>query len=147
MPETEFILLLVEDDEAHAELALLTLEKQKMIGKVFHSVDGEDALDFLHQRRKYTPETAPRPNLILLDLRLPKLDGLEVLAGIKNDKVLRRIPVVVLTTSAAERDIASAYDLGVNSYLTKPVGYEELERMLGDLGLYWCQWNQRTLVR
>ena len=136
-------ILLVEDDPDHAELIIRGLEGNLVANRIHHVSDGEAALDYLFRRGEYAEaEKSPRPHLVLLDLRLPKIDGLEVLKEIKADEELRRIPVVVLTSSAAESDIASASDNYVNSYLVKPVEFDEFRRMMGDLGFYWLVWNQ-----
>ena len=136
-------ILLVEDDPDHAELIIRGLQDNGVANRIHHVSDGETALDYLFQRGEYADaETSPRPHLVLLDLRLPKIDGLEVLREIKADEGLRRIPVVVLTSSAAESDIAGASDNYVNSYLVKPVEFDEFRRMMQDLGFYWLVWNQ-----
>jgi len=136
-------ILLVEDDPDHAELIIRGLQDNGVANRIHHVSDGETALDYLFQRGEYADaETSPRPHLVLLDLRLPKIDGLEVLREIKADEGLRRIPVVVLTSSAAESDIAGASDNYVNSYLVKPVEFDEFRRMMRDLGFYWLVWNQ-----
>ena len=136
-------ILLVEDDPDHAELIIRGLQDNGVANRIHHVSDGETALDYLFQRGEYADaETSPRPHLVLLDLRLPKIDGLEVLREIKADEGLRRIPVVVLTSSAAESDIAGAGDNYVNSYLVKPVEFDEFRRMMRDLGFYWLVWNQ-----
>ena len=136
-------ILLVEDDPDHAELIIRGLQDNGVANRIHHVSDGETALDYLFQRGEYADaETSPRPHLVLLDLRLPKIDGLEVLREIKADEGLRRIPVVVLTSSAAESDIAGASDNYVNSYLVKPVEFDEFRRMMKDLGFYWLVWNQ-----
>ena len=104
--------------------------------------DGEAALDYLFRRGQYAdPEQSPRPHVILLDLRLPKIDGLEVLEQIKKAEELRRIPVVILTTSKEEADVARAYDHYVNSYLVKPVDFTEFTKLMETLGCYWLGWN------
>lgn len=137
------VILLVEDNEAHAELVLESLEKHRIANDTYHVEDGEAALDFLFRRRKYADEEpSPRPHVILLDLRLPKVDGLQVLEKIKGDKSLRRIPVVVLTTSEAERDLAQAYECHANSYVVKPIDYEMFVNLMNDLGFYWLSWNK-----
>jgi two-component system response regulator len=108
-----------------------------------HVVDGQEALDYLFHRAEFQdPNLAPRPNLILLDLRLPKVDGLEVLKTIKADADLAGIPVVVLTTSAAEVDMAKAYGNHANSYLVKPVDFPQFLKLMDALGYYWLVWNQ-----
>ena len=136
-------ILLVEDDPDHAALIIRGLEGNLVANQIHHVSDGEAALDYLFRRGEYADAVkSPRPHLILLDLRLPKIDGLEVLREIKQDEVLRPIPVVVLTSSAAESDIAGACDNYVNSYLVKPVEFDELRRMMRDLGFYWLAWNQ-----
>ncbi|MBJ6724130.1 response regulator [Geomesophilobacter sediminis] len=137
-------ILLVEDNPDHAELALRNLEESKLANKVFHVEDGEAALDFLHRRNQYADEQKfPRPHLVLLDLRLPKIDGLEVLKQIKTSEELQSIPVVVLTTSTAERDIAMAYQYHANSYVSKPVDFDTFSQLLRDLDYYWLAWNKR----
>jgi CheY-like chemotaxis protein len=104
--------------------------------------DGEAALDYLLRRGKYAdPSQSPRPHMILLDLRLPRIDGLEVLKAIKESTVLRPIPVIVLTTSDADNDVLQAYLHYANSYVVKPVGYDQLVKLMRDLGSFWLGWN------
>jgi len=137
-------ILLVEDNPDHAELAIRNLDDAKIVNKVHHVQDGQEALDFLYNRGQYSDNTAyPRPHLVLLDLRLPKVDGLEVLKEIKSSDLLKTIPVVILTTSSAERDLAMAYEHHANSYVTKPVDFETFSNLLQDLGYYWLAWNKR----
>lgn len=137
-------ILLVEDNADHAELAIRNLNDGMIANRVFHVEDGEAALDFLNNRGIYQDARLyPRPHLVLLDLRLPKVDGIEVLKEIKGSEQLRLIPVVILTTSAAERDLAMAYQHYANSYLTKPVDFESFSSLLRDLGFYWLAWNRR----
>lgn len=136
-------ILLVEDDFDHAELITRILQDNQMVNQIHHVADGEAALDYLFQRGEYAdPERSPRPHLIPLDLRLPKIDGFEVLRQIKRDEELRRIPLVVLTSSQADSDITRAGDNYVNSYLVKPVAFDEFRRMLRDLRSYWLVWNR-----
>ena len=136
-------ILLVEDNSAHAELVMAGFEKDNVANRIHHVWDGEEALDYLLHKGAYREaEKYPVPNLVLLDLRLPKIDGLEVLKVIKEDATLRRIPVVVLTTSDAERDVAMAYDQHANSYLVKPLDFEKFHKMMIDLGFYWLAWNR-----
>ena len=139
----EYVLvMLVEDNLDHAELVMRTLSEHKVVNKIRHFTEGQSALDYLFRRGEYTePENSPRPNLILLDLRLPRVDGLEILKEIKDSDDLRSIPVVILTTSEAERDIARAYMNHANSYLVKPVGFDEFNKLMEDLGFYWLGWN------
>ena len=106
--------------------------------------DGQAAIDYLYRKEAFAdPLASPRPGVILLDLRLPKVDGLEVLKTIKSDPGLATIPVVVLTTSAAEADMVKAYDLHANSYLVKPVDFPQFVALLDTLGYYWLAWNER----
>jgi CheY-like chemotaxis protein len=136
-------ILLVEDNADHAELVKRNLEHFQVANRLYHVEDGEAALDFLHQRGAYADARRfPRPSLILLDLRLPRVDGLEVLKQVKTDPALHTIPVVILTTSDAERDIALAYHNHANSYVTKPVDFERFSSLLRDLGFYWLAWNR-----
>ena len=135
-------ILLVEDNPAHAELVLRCFEDYPIANTICHVTDGEAALDYLYQRGAYAdPERSPPPHLILLDLRLPKVDGLEVVQEIKTSLQLKHIPVVILTTSSAEADVAGAYAKHVNSYLVKPLDFDKFEQMMDDLGFYWLGWN------
>jgi CheY-like chemotaxis protein len=143
MDPAETVLLLAEDNPDHAELVLRCLEAQPIRHRVVHLPDGEAALAYLTHRPPFErPDTAPTPHLVLLDLRLPKMDGLEVLRAVKASPELRNIPVVVLTTSAADRDVAGAYAAHANSYLVKPLDADRLEQMLRDVGRYWLDWNR-----
>ena len=135
-------ILLVEDNTAHAELVMLSLEDQALANKVHHVKDGEEALDFLFHRGQYSDiEAYPSPHVVLLDLRLPKVDGLEVLKQIRLSDATKMLPVVVLTTSAAEADVARAYEYHANSYLVKPLDFEQFSKLMKDLGFYWLAWN------
>lgn len=137
-------ILLVEDNDAHAELAIRGMRDQLVAHKIHHVVDGEQALNYLFQRGAFAdPAAYPRPNLVLLDLRLPRVDGLEVLRTIKTTPVLLRIPVVVLTSSDAENDIVQSYDLHANSYLVKPLDFKTFTRLMKDIGSYWLGWNAK----
>ena len=139
--EAVFVML-VEDNIDHAELVMRTLESHRIANQIRHFPDGQSALDYLLRQGDYSsPEVSPRPHMILLDLRLPGVDGLEVLRQVKACEDLKHIPVVILTTSEAERDVARAYDNHVNSYLVKPVGFDEFSRLMNDLGFYWLGWN------
>jgi CheY-like chemotaxis protein len=137
------IILLVEDDPAHAEIVRRNLETFRVANRIIHVEDGQAALDYLFRRNSYADTQAhPRPDLILLDLRLPKVDGLEVLRQIKEDKELKRLPTVVLTTSSAETDVVNAYTHGAGSYLVKPVDFEKFTQLMETFGFYWLAWNR-----
>ncbi|MBW4054082.1 MAG: response regulator [Proteobacteria bacterium] len=137
-------ILLVEDNPDHAELVMRNMEDFQVANKIIHVEDGEAALDYLWGRGEYADRRSfPIPHLMLLDLRLPKVDGLEVLKEVKSNADLRAMPVVILTTSDAERDMAKAYKFHANSYVTKPVNFGEFSRLLKDLGFYWLAWNKR----
>jgi CheY-like chemotaxis protein len=136
------LVMLVEDNVDHAELVIRTLEEHRIANRVRHFLDGQSALDYLFQRGEFAGRTDnARPHVILLDLRLPRVDGIDVLKAIKEDEHLKTIPVVVLTTSEAEKDVAKAYYNHANSYLVKPVGFDEFKRLMDDLGFYWLSWN------
>jgi CheY-like chemotaxis protein len=136
------LVMLVEDNADHAELVIRTLEDHRIANKVIHFSEGQSALNYLFRRNEYEdPASSPRPDMVLLDLRLPGIDGLEVLRLIKERDELKNVPVIILTTSEAEKDVASAYSHHVNSYLVKPVGYEEFSKLMNDLGYYWLSWN------
>jgi CheY-like chemotaxis protein len=141
------LVMLVEDNADHAELVIRTLEDHRISNRIEHFTDGQSAIDYLLRQGEYSnPETSPRPHIILLDLRLPRVDGLVVLGKIKENPELKAIPVIVLTTSEAERDVTRAYDNYVNSYLVKPVGFEEFSKLMNDLGFYWLGWNTHPRV-
>ncbi|MFB3132790.1 MAG: response regulator [Rhodothermales bacterium] len=138
------LILLVEDNPAHAELVKRSLQEQRVGYQITHLSDGEQAVEYLFQRGDYADKRKhPRPHIILLDLRLPRLDGLDVLRQIKtaDEEAIRRIPVVVLTTSEAEQDLVQAYDCHANSYVVKPLNFEGFTALMEDLGYYWRQWN------
>jgi CheY-like chemotaxis protein len=137
------LIMLVEDNVDHAELVSRSLADHRVANRVRHLTDGQSALDYLFRRGAFAdPATSPRPHIVLLDLRLPRVDGLDVLKAIKQDQTLHTIPVVVLTTSAAEPDIAAAYRHYVNSYLVKPVGFDDFNKLMQELGFYWLGWNK-----
>ncbi len=134
--------LLVEDNADHAEMILRTLADHRVANNIHHVSDGEMALDYLYRRGEFADAAnCPVPNVILLDLRLPKVDGLEVLKTVKQDAALKKIPVVILTTSSAESDVARAYEYRANSYLVKPIDFGQFTKMMEDLGFYWLGWN------
>ena len=131
-------ILLVEDNPDHAILTKKVLEESHVANKIHLVEDGERALDFIYHRGKYSGgDNAPRPGLILLDIRLPKVDGLEVLKQIKSDPEYRSIPVVILTTSSRDEEVARAYDDGANSYVTKPIEFAEFASKVRNVGMYW----------
>ena len=135
-------ILLIEDNLAHAEMVIRSLEEHHIANRVCHVSDGQTALDYLCRQGQFAdPGDSPRPHLILLDLRLPKVNGLQVLKTIKHDPKLLQIPVVVLTTSNAERDLLTAYESYANSYLVKPIDFEKFTNLIKDLGFYWLAWN------
>ena len=134
------ITILMADDDADDQLlAKEALAEARLANELCFVKDGEDLMDYLHNRGEYAEHPAPRPGLILLDLNMPKKDGRQALKEIKEDAELRRIPIVVLTTSAAEEDILRTYDLGVNSYITKPVTFEGLVEVMKSLSKYWFE--------
>ncbi len=136
-------ILLVEDNPFDAELALVALKENRLANRVFHVEDGEEALDFLFCRGRFASrERRQPPKVVLLDLKLPKVDGLEVLRRLKADPDLRTVPIVVLTSSREDRDVVESYRLGVNSYIVKPVEFEKFSSSVRDLGVYWLLLNQ-----
>lgn len=139
-----FLILYVEDDPAHAEFTKLSFKRKLNGCQITHLSDGQQALDYLFYHGKYSGmENTSRPDLILLDLRLPFVDGLEVLKKIKQDEKLRCIPTVILTTSESEIDKANAYRLHANSYLIKPMDASKFSYMIESFGNYWMVWNQQ----
>jgi len=142
MKSEPLCILLAEDNDDHAEIVTRSLSEHRVANVVIRARDGEEALDYLFDSTSgRMSETHPRPNLVLLDLRLPKVDGLEVLRRIKNSPDHWDIPVVVLTTSAAERDLVESFKLHANSYLVKPVDYSKFDEMIQAMGFFWLVWN------
>ncbi|WP_434386039.1 response regulator [Melittangium boletus] len=135
-------ILLVEDSDNDVQLTLAALEETHLANEVDVVTDGQQALDYLYRRGPHGERVAGHPAVVLLDLKLPKLNGLEVLAQLKGDPDLRQIPVVMLTSSREEPDLARAYSLGVNAYVVKPVGFDAFSSALRELGLFWAILNQ-----
>jgi CheY-like chemotaxis protein len=136
-------ILFVEDSDADAELALRALQQNKLANRVHRVVDGEEALDFLFCRGAHAQRPSnEHPRLILLDLKLPKVDGIEVLRQVKSDERTRSIPVVVMTSSREERDLVDSYRLGANSYIQKPVDFDQFRDTVKKLGFYWLVINE-----
>lgn len=135
-------ILLVEDNPNDVELILEALAEYKLANEVVVARDGVEALDYLHRKGTFGGRTDENPAVVLLDLKLPKVDGIEVLRTIKNDTELRYIPVVVLTSSREERDLVESYRLGVNAYVVKPVDFHEFARAVKELGVFWALINE-----
>jgi len=134
------LILMADDDEDDRLMTKEAFEEARLANELRFVEDGEELLDYLYRRGAYSnPEDSPRPGLILLDLNMPKKDGREALSEIKADPELKQIPIVVLTTSKAEEDIYRSYDLGVNSFITKPVSFEGMVFVIGTLAQYWFQ--------
>lgn len=142
-PNNDVDILLVDDSQDDVDLTLHTLRAEKLANRVFIARDGEEALDFLFCSGPHTNRTFDQPpKLVLLDLKLPKVDGLQVLKQAKSDPRTKTIPIVLMTSSREERDMVSGYYLGVNSYLQKPVDFSEFRKMVKLLGLYWLVTNR-----
>ncbi|MCK4469069.1 MAG: response regulator [Desulfobacterales bacterium] len=140
-------ILLVEDEEAHAQLTRRAIRKAGNANRIDVIYDGEEALDYLFNGGKYADKSKyPCPGLILLDIKLPGIDGIEVLQKIKQHPNLKKIPVIMLTTSDREEDIARSYDYHANSYLTKPVGFKEFEEKIGQIDFYWMILNRPPVL-
>ncbi|MDA8249460.1 MAG: response regulator [Rhodospirillales bacterium] len=135
-------ILLVEDSPKDVELTLAALEQCQLANAVIVARDGAEALDYLRSRGTYASRNTGDPAVVLLDLKLPKVDGLEVLEQIKNDPILRHTPVVMLTSSREERDVVRSYSLGVNAFVVKPVGFEQFFRAIQELGMFWAVLNE-----
>jgi len=143
--KTAVEILLVEDNPNDVELTLRALKRHNLANNVHVAKDGEEALDFIFAAGNYKDwDINNRPKLIVMDLKLPKVDGLEVIRKIKTDERTKMIPVVVLTSSREERDLIESYNLGVNSYLVKPVDFDQFIKTVSDLGLYWLLLNKSS---
>ncbi len=135
-------ILLVEDNPHDLELTLIALERSQLANEVIVVRDGAEALDYLHARGAYASREHGNPAVVLLDLKLPKVDGLEVLAEIRGSATLKSMPVVMLTSSREEQDLIRSYELGVNAYVVKPVDFGEFVRAIADLGIFWAVLNE-----
>lgn len=135
-------ILLVEDNRHEAQLVIRNLRKNNLANNLLHLDDGAEALNFIFAKEKYSDRRVEdHPRLILLDLKIPKVDGLEILKRIKSDPRTQSIPVIVLTSSREEQDIVNSYKLGVNSYIVKPVNFDSFSKAVTELGLYWMLLN------
>ena len=135
-------ILLVEDNPHDLELTLIALSKSQLANQVVICRDGAEALDYLMCRGEYAGRSAGNPAVVLLDLKLPKVDGLEVLKTVRQTPTLRSMPVVMLTSSKEEQDLVRSYELGVNAYVVKPVDFTEFVRAIADLGIFWAVLNE-----
>lgn len=135
-------ILLVEDNPDDIELTLIALEKSRLANPVVSVRDGAEVLEFLRREGPYADRPEENPAVILLDKKLPKVDGHEVLRAVRSDELLRRIPVVMLTSSREERDLLRSYDLGVNAYVVKPVEFDDFMAAINDLGVFWAVLNE-----
>lgn len=141
MPELRPILL-VEDSPRDLELTLAALEKCQLANEIVIARDGAEAIDYLFARGPYEGRMAGDPTVVLLDLKLPKVDGLEVLEMVKKDDSLRHVPIVMLTSSREEQDLVTSYELGVNAFVVKPVEFNEFFKAIQDLGVFWALLNE-----
>jgi len=135
-------ILLVEDDPKDVELTLTALEEYNLANEVIVARDGEEALEYLYSRGKFNTRSSGNPAVMLLDLKLPKVDGLEVLKQVKSEEKLRMIPIVVLTSSKEEKDMVASYKLGVSAYVVKPVDFHEFVNAIKELGIFWAVINE-----
>jgi two-component system, response regulator len=136
-------ILLIEDNPHEAQLVIRTLKKNNLANHLLHIDDGAEALNFIFATQNYSErKIEDHPKLILLDLKLPKVDGLEILKQVKSDERTKSIPVIVLTSSREEQDLIKSYQLGVNSYIVKPVDFESFSKSVTELGLYWMVLNE-----
>jgi len=137
-------ILLAEDNPDHAELLMRSFENHRVPNKIYHVRDGEEALNYLFRRGEFADaQLSPRPHLILLDLKMPKVNGIEVLQSIRAAEEFADVPVVMLSSSDAEPDVEQAYGLHVNSYLVKPLDFGQFAQLMDDVGYYWLNWNYR----
>ncbi|HEX5125100.1 MAG TPA: response regulator [Rhodocyclaceae bacterium] len=145
MDEIECVeILLVEDNPLDAELTMRGLKDEKLFNRIVWLKDGQEALDYLYRRGNYATREDIKPGLILLDLKMPRVDGMEVLAALKSEASTKSIPVVIMTSSQEEKDVVKSYDLGANSYVVKPVNFEDLSDVARQAGFYWLAINRRA---
>ena len=135
-------ILLVEDDKRDLELTLIALEKSQLANEVIVMRDGEQALEYLRREGAHAERTEGNPAVVLLDLKLPKVTGLEVLQHVRSDPALRAVPIVMLTSSQEEADVLRSYELGVNAYVVKPVAFDQFVTAIADLGVFWAVLNE-----
>ena len=135
-------ILLAEDNAKDVELTLAALDEHNLANEVIVVRDGAEALDYLFQRGKYNTRAPGNPAVVLLDIKMPKVDGLEVLKAIRSDDTLKKMPVVILTSSREEKDLIRSYELGVNAYVVKPVNFEDFINAVKELGVFWAVVNQ-----
>ena len=139
-------ILLAEDNETDAEMTIRALRRKNLANNLVWVKDGAEALDFIFRRGAYASRPNGTPKLVLLDLKMPKVDGIEVLREVKSNDETRSIPVVMLTSSAEEKDIVASYSLGVNSYIVKPVNFDSFSTTVSRLGIYWMSLNQNPTL-
>ncbi len=138
MAREPFIVLMAEDNEHDIVATKRAWKKHQIANPLYIVNDGEECLDFLHRRGKYAePNSAPKPGILLLDIKMPKMDGLDVLKHVREDEALRYLPIIMLTTSKAEEDRLRSYDLGANAYIVKPVGFENFSEAVKTISLFW----------
>ncbi len=142
----EIEVLLVEDNVHDAEMTIRSLRKVNLSNKLVHVKDGQEALDFIFAEGRYSGREVYKPKVILLDIKMPKVDGIEVLRQLKSRESTRTIPIVIMTSSKDDQDIVRSYELGVNSYVVKPVDFEGFAKAVSELGLYWLLTNQPPLA-
>ena len=146
MNKDKISILLVEDNAFEAKLAIRAFTKHNLANSLFHVADGEEALDFIFTRGKYSHrQSEPFPKVILLDLKLPKVSGLDVVKELKSNEQTKTIPIIILTSSNQDKDIKTAYGLGANSYIVKPVEFDQFSKAVADLGMYWMFLNQSPI--
>jgi len=148
MKQSQVEILLIEDNPDEAELAIRSLKKNNLANNLVHIDDGAEALDYIFCRGNYAGnDISFTPKVILLDLKLPRVGGLEILKQVKTDERTKFIPVVILTSSKEDSDLIEGYDLGVNSYIVKPVNFESFAKAISELGMYWVILNQQPPIR
>ena len=134
--------LLVDDDEADAELTIRALRKEGLANRIYWAKDGQEGLDFVYRQGSFKDRDGTNPKLILLDIKMPKVDGIEVLRRLKSDPATRLIPIVIMTSSDRDRDVIDSYRLGVNAYVVKPIEFEDLSATITRLGFFWMLVNR-----